>query len=209
MKGMFLEKCHIYCPKWATVVQKFQLSMTKLGTLDEIRWFDGTYWTFTDPEQRWWGARSNSDSDSWANLLTQVQISGAQAPHPTAKESEMPQRNSEGTTLTWSHLFLLSVKATTGSLSWRCKWSTRVSQIPFSCWGPTRSFTPFPPCCCFPFDSRSFFASIACAQGGEWRLSGFGTGRTELNLLRFCGFWAVRQWSGFGTLVLVPDQLGV
>ncbi len=43
MKGMFLKKCHIYCSKWATVVQKFQLSMTKLGTHDGIRWFDGTY----------------------------------------------------------------------------------------------------------------------------------------------------------------------
>jgi hypothetical protein len=39
---MFLKKCDIYYSKWATVVQKFQLSMTKLGTHDEIRWFDGT-----------------------------------------------------------------------------------------------------------------------------------------------------------------------
>ncbi len=42
MKGMFLKKSNIYNWKWATVVQKFQLSMTKLGTHDEIRWFDGT-----------------------------------------------------------------------------------------------------------------------------------------------------------------------
>ncbi len=50
---------------------------------------------------------------------------------------------------------------------------------------PTRSFTPFPPCCCFPFDSRSFFASIACAQGGEWRLGAF-QGCTESS--SFLGF---------------------
>ncbi len=42
MKGMFFIKSDIYYSKWATVVQKFQLSMTKLGTHDEIRWFDGT-----------------------------------------------------------------------------------------------------------------------------------------------------------------------
>jgi hypothetical protein len=42
MKGMFLKKCDIFYWKWATVVQKFQPSVTKLGTLDEIRWFDGT-----------------------------------------------------------------------------------------------------------------------------------------------------------------------
>ncbi len=42
MKGMFLKKCDIYYWKWATVVQKFQLSVTKLGTHDDIRWFDGT-----------------------------------------------------------------------------------------------------------------------------------------------------------------------
>jgi hypothetical protein len=39
---MFLKKCDIYYSKWATVVKKFQLSMTKLGAHDEIRWFDGT-----------------------------------------------------------------------------------------------------------------------------------------------------------------------
>ncbi len=42
MKDMFLKKSDIYYSKWATVVQKFQLSMTKLGSHDEIRWFDGT-----------------------------------------------------------------------------------------------------------------------------------------------------------------------
>jgi hypothetical protein len=42
MKGMFLKKFDIYSWKWATAVQKFQLSMTKLGAHDEIRWFDGT-----------------------------------------------------------------------------------------------------------------------------------------------------------------------
>ncbi len=162
----------------------------------------------SDPEHRWWGARSNSDSDSWAYLLTQVQISEAQAPHPTARRKRNAAKIFKGTTLTWSHLFLLSVKATTGSLSWRWRWSTRVSQIPFSCWGPTRSFTPFPPCCCFPFDSRSFFASIACAQGGEWRLSAFGTGRAALKLLRFWSSWAVRQWSGsIGALVSSDSSL--
>jgi hypothetical protein len=41
MKDMFLKKSDIYYSKWATVVQKFQLSMTKLGNHDEIRWFDG------------------------------------------------------------------------------------------------------------------------------------------------------------------------
>ena len=40
MKGMFLKKSDIYYSKWATVAQKFQLSMTKLGTHDEIRWND-------------------------------------------------------------------------------------------------------------------------------------------------------------------------
>ncbi len=39
---MFLKKFDIYYSKWAMVVQKSQLSMTKLGTHDEIRWFDGT-----------------------------------------------------------------------------------------------------------------------------------------------------------------------
>ncbi len=42
MKSMFFKKCDIYYSKWATVAQKFQLSMTKLGTHDEIRWNDGT-----------------------------------------------------------------------------------------------------------------------------------------------------------------------
>jgi hypothetical protein len=42
MKSMFLKICDIYYSKWATVAQKFQLSMTKLGTHDEIRWNDGT-----------------------------------------------------------------------------------------------------------------------------------------------------------------------
>jgi hypothetical protein len=42
MKDMFLKKSDICYSKWATVVQKFQLSMTKLGNHDEIRWFDGT-----------------------------------------------------------------------------------------------------------------------------------------------------------------------
>jgi len=41
MKGMFLKKFDIYYSKWATVAKKFQLSMTKLGTHDEIRWNDG------------------------------------------------------------------------------------------------------------------------------------------------------------------------
>jgi hypothetical protein len=42
MKDMFIKKSDICYSKWATVVQKFQLSMTKLGNQDEIRWFDGT-----------------------------------------------------------------------------------------------------------------------------------------------------------------------
>ena len=46
MKGMFLKKCDIYYQKCATVAQRFQLSMTKLGACDEIRWNDGTSdWT--------------------------------------------------------------------------------------------------------------------------------------------------------------------
>ncbi len=40
MKGMFLKKCDIYFSKWAKVAEKFQLSMTKLGAHDEIRWND-------------------------------------------------------------------------------------------------------------------------------------------------------------------------
>jgi hypothetical protein len=43
MKSMFLKKCDIYYSKWATVAQKFQLSLTKLGTHDEIRWNDGNH----------------------------------------------------------------------------------------------------------------------------------------------------------------------
>ncbi len=43
MKGMFLKNFYIYYSKWATVAQKFQLSMAKLGTNDEIRWNDGNY----------------------------------------------------------------------------------------------------------------------------------------------------------------------
>ena len=42
MKGMILKKCDIYYQKWATVAQRFQLLMTKLGACDEIRWNDGT-----------------------------------------------------------------------------------------------------------------------------------------------------------------------
>jgi hypothetical protein len=41
MKGMFLKKCDIYYQKCATAAQRFQLSMTKLGACDEIRWNDG------------------------------------------------------------------------------------------------------------------------------------------------------------------------
>jgi hypothetical protein len=43
MKGMFLKKCDIYYQKCATVAQRFQLSMTKLGACDEIRWNDGNF----------------------------------------------------------------------------------------------------------------------------------------------------------------------
>ncbi len=43
MKGMVLKKCDIYYSKWATVAKKFQLSMTKLGTHDKIRWNDGSF----------------------------------------------------------------------------------------------------------------------------------------------------------------------
>jgi hypothetical protein len=42
MKDMFLKKSDIYYQKWATVAQRFQLLMTKLGACDEIRWNDGT-----------------------------------------------------------------------------------------------------------------------------------------------------------------------
>jgi len=49
MKDMFLKKSDIYYSKWATVVQKFQLSMTKLGNHDEIRWFDGTVERYVVP----------------------------------------------------------------------------------------------------------------------------------------------------------------
>jgi hypothetical protein len=45
MKGMFLKKFDIYYQKCATVAQRFQLSMTKLGACDEIRWNDGTNMT--------------------------------------------------------------------------------------------------------------------------------------------------------------------
>ncbi len=51
MKDMFLKKSDIYYQKWATVAQRFQLVMTKLGACDEIRWNDGNLqnfrsWTF-------------------------------------------------------------------------------------------------------------------------------------------------------------------
>jgi hypothetical protein len=46
MKGMFLKKFDIYYQKCATVAQRFQLSMTKLGACDEIRWNDGTHFLF-------------------------------------------------------------------------------------------------------------------------------------------------------------------
>jgi hypothetical protein len=49
MKSMFLKKCDIYYSKWATVAQKFQLSMTKLGTHDEIRWNDGIWSVEKEP----------------------------------------------------------------------------------------------------------------------------------------------------------------
>ncbi len=50
MKALFLKKSDIYYSKWASVVQKFQLSMTKLGTHDKIRWFDGMY-KYLQPEK--------------------------------------------------------------------------------------------------------------------------------------------------------------
>jgi hypothetical protein len=56
MKDMFKKKSDIYYSKWATVVQKFQLSMTKLGNHDEIRWFDGTV------SIQWYHARSEVKS---------------------------------------------------------------------------------------------------------------------------------------------------
>jgi hypothetical protein len=43
MKGMFLKKCDIYYQKCATAAQRFQLSMTKLGACDGIRWNDGKW----------------------------------------------------------------------------------------------------------------------------------------------------------------------
>ncbi len=48
MKGMFLKKCDIYYQKCATAAQRFQLSMTKLGACDEIRWNDGTLYSEND-----------------------------------------------------------------------------------------------------------------------------------------------------------------
>ncbi len=50
-----MKKCDTYYrySKWATVVQKIQLSMTKLGTHDEIRRFDGTWHTTPWCRQRW------------------------------------------------------------------------------------------------------------------------------------------------------------
>ncbi len=60
MKDMFLKKSDIYHSKWATVVQKFQLSMTKLGNHDEIRWFDGI-WKNNDNASR------NDWLDEWTN----------------------------------------------------------------------------------------------------------------------------------------------
>ncbi len=43
MKVVFLKKIYNYYAKWATVVQRFLVSLTKLGTYDGIRWFDGIY----------------------------------------------------------------------------------------------------------------------------------------------------------------------
>ena len=54
MKDMFLKKSDIYYSKWATVVQKFQLSMTKLGNHDEIRWFDGIRGPQRSVRFYWW-----------------------------------------------------------------------------------------------------------------------------------------------------------
>ncbi len=45
MKCMFLKKCDIYYQKCATAAQRFQLSMTKLGACDEIRWNDGNLYS--------------------------------------------------------------------------------------------------------------------------------------------------------------------
>jgi hypothetical protein len=44
MKVMFLKKIDIYYAKGATIVQRFVVSLTKLGTHDGIRWFDGNYY---------------------------------------------------------------------------------------------------------------------------------------------------------------------
>jgi hypothetical protein len=41
MKVMFWKKIYIYYAKGATIVQRFVVSLTKLGTHDGIRWFDG------------------------------------------------------------------------------------------------------------------------------------------------------------------------
>ncbi len=59
MKGMFLKKCDIdiYYQKCATVAQRFQLSMTKLGACDEIRWNDGTLQNSFKPILLWGGGR--------------------------------------------------------------------------------------------------------------------------------------------------------
>ena len=40
MESKFLKKFDIYYEKGAMVFQKFQLSLTKLGCHDGIRWFD-------------------------------------------------------------------------------------------------------------------------------------------------------------------------
>ncbi len=42
MKSMLLEKCDKYYVKLATVVKKFQVSLTNLRTPDGIMWNDGT-----------------------------------------------------------------------------------------------------------------------------------------------------------------------
>jgi hypothetical protein len=49
MEILFLKKIDIYYAKWAMVVQRFLVSLTKLGTYDGIRWFDGMFQGLLDP----------------------------------------------------------------------------------------------------------------------------------------------------------------
>ncbi len=70
MKVMFLKKIDIYYAKGATIVQRFVVSLTKLGTHDGIRWFDGTVCTVTERTEATVLVPNLANKVDWTNRKT-------------------------------------------------------------------------------------------------------------------------------------------